>query len=202
VLLDEPFSGLDAPQRAALRKELRRLQLGAGLSSVLVSHDSEEAALLADEILVIARGRALQAGPTAAVLRYPASPEVAAILGFRNIFAGVADSPVSLKAGRLSILTEPHGLSPGVPVTWCIHPEHVGVIRRTVPGTQRAELLDIAQLGTFSLATLCLDGLLEIEARLGPGDDPPDPGEPCWVTFPPEEVLIWPRPAQLTEAAW
>ena len=54
VLLDEPFSALDAPVRDELRRELRRLQRETGLSTVLVTHDPEEAALLADEILVVA----------------------------------------------------------------------------------------------------------------------------------------------------
>ena len=64
VLLDEPLSALDAPVRQELRQELRRLQRDAGLSTVLVTHDPEEAAYLADEILVIADGQILQAGPS------------------------------------------------------------------------------------------------------------------------------------------
>ena len=74
VLLDEPFSALDAPVREELRRELRRLQREAGLSTVIVTHDPEEAALLADEILVVDEGRLLQAGPRAEVFARPASP--------------------------------------------------------------------------------------------------------------------------------
>ena len=62
VLLDEPFSALDAPVREELRRELRRLQREAGLSTVVVTHDPEEAALLADEILVVDEGRAAAGG--------------------------------------------------------------------------------------------------------------------------------------------
>ena len=71
VLLDEPFSALDAPVREELRRELRRLQREAGLSTVLVTHDPEEAALLADEILVVDDGGLLQAGPAGRGLRPP-----------------------------------------------------------------------------------------------------------------------------------
>ena len=67
VLLDEPFSALDAPVREELRRELRRLQRDAGLSTIIVTHDAEEAALLADEIIVIGDGGLLQAGPRAEV---------------------------------------------------------------------------------------------------------------------------------------
>jgi ABC-type sulfate/molybdate transport systems ATPase subunit len=62
LLLDEPFSALDAPVRDELRRELRRLQREAGLSTVLVTHDPEEAAILEDEILIVANGQVLQAG--------------------------------------------------------------------------------------------------------------------------------------------
>ncbi len=59
LLLDEPFSALDAPVRLELRRELRRLQRETGLATVLVTHDPEEAAFLADEVIVISDGRAL-----------------------------------------------------------------------------------------------------------------------------------------------
>jgi molybdate transport system permease protein len=81
VLLDEPFSALDAPVREELRRELRRLQRDAGLSTVLVTHDPQEAAFLADEIVVIADGQILQSGPSREVYHRPASPTVARLLG-------------------------------------------------------------------------------------------------------------------------
>jgi ABC-type nitrate/sulfonate/bicarbonate transport system ATPase subunit/ABC-type sulfate transport system permease component len=59
LLLDEPFSALDSPVRFELRRELRRLQQETGLATVLVTHDPEEAAFLADEVIVISNGGAL-----------------------------------------------------------------------------------------------------------------------------------------------
>src|SRR5208282_6818887 len=56
LLLDEPFSALDAPVRLELRRELRRLQRDTGLATVLVTHDPEEAAFLADQVIVISDG--------------------------------------------------------------------------------------------------------------------------------------------------
>ena len=90
LLLDEPFTGLDAPVRDRLRRELRRLQREAGLCTVIVTHDPEEAALLADEIVVLDDGRVLQAGTREQVFRAPSSPEVAALLGIANARRGVA----------------------------------------------------------------------------------------------------------------
>lgn len=99
VLLDEPFSALDAPVREELRRELRRLQREAGLSTVIVTHDPEEAALLADEILVVDEGRLLQAGPRAEVFARPASPQVARLLGIPNLTPAVVHAPGVLAVG-------------------------------------------------------------------------------------------------------
>ncbi len=73
LLLDEPFTGLDAPVRDRLRRDLRRLQREAGLNTVIVTHDPEEAALLADEIVVLGGGRVLQAGTRESVFHAPGS---------------------------------------------------------------------------------------------------------------------------------
>ena len=99
VLLDEPFSALDAPVREELRRELRRLQRDAGLSTVIVTHDAEEAALLADEIIVIGEGGLLQAGPRAEVFSRPASPQVARLLGIPNLIHGTVAEPGVIAVG-------------------------------------------------------------------------------------------------------
>jgi len=116
VLLDEPFSALDAPVREELRRELRRLQREAGLSTVIVTHDPEEAALLADEILVVDEGRLLQAGPRAEVFARPASPQVARLLGIPNLTPAVVHAPGVLAVGALgggALVGGPGGRVPG-----------------------------------------------------------------------------------------
>ncbi len=92
LLLDEPFSALDAPVRLELRRELRRLQHDTGLATVLVTHDPEEAAFLADEVIVISDGRALQSGTTRDLFTRPSSPEVARLLGIANLHRAVVES--------------------------------------------------------------------------------------------------------------
>jgi ABC-type sulfate/molybdate transport systems ATPase subunit/ABC-type sulfate transport system permease component len=157
VLLDEPFSALDAPVREELRRELRRLQREAGLSTVLVTHDPEEAALLADEILVVDEGRLLQAGPRAEVFARPASPQVARLLGIPNLIpatvaepgvlavgaaagTAVGDGPVSpgstVSSGNtgtrddagLLIAAPTSDLPVGADVLWTIRPDHITVL--------------------------------------------------------------------------
>ena len=99
VLLDEPFSALDAPVRAELRRELRRLQREVNLSTVLVTHDPEEAAMLADEIVVVSDGQVLQSGSCRDVYQRPASAEIGRLLGIDNLFEGVAGADGVLLAG-------------------------------------------------------------------------------------------------------
>jgi molybdate transport system permease protein len=89
VLLDEPLSALDAPVRAELRRELATVLAESEVFSVLVTHDPEEAFVLADELIVVSGGRVLQAGPAAELAAVPASAEVARLLGLPNVADGV-----------------------------------------------------------------------------------------------------------------
>jgi molybdate transport system permease protein len=225
VLLDEPFSALDAPVREELRRELRRLQREAGLSTVLVTHDPEEAALLADEILVVDEGRLLQAGPRAEVFARPASPQVARLLGIPNLIPATVAEPGVLAVGGppvgdgagsrddagLLVAADTSGLPVGADVLWTIRPDHITVL----PGgasngsgageTYPAVVDDVADIGTLTTLTV----------RLRTGQDPaPElrvrttalvtlaPGDACVVRLPPAEITAWPAaqaPADATD---
>jgi ABC-type Fe3+/spermidine/putrescine transport system ATPase subunit/ABC-type sulfate transport system permease component len=96
LLLDEPFSALDAPLRASLRQQLRVLQERIDAAMILVTHDPAEAALLADELLVLEGGKVLQAGPTDQVFSRPANETAARLLGAETVAAGVIVGATSL----------------------------------------------------------------------------------------------------------
>ncbi len=81
LLLDEPFGALDPETRATLQTELLALQRRLGFTTVLVSHDLGEALRLATRCAVLARGRLVQVGPPAELVRAPASDEVERLLG-------------------------------------------------------------------------------------------------------------------------
>jgi sulfate transport system ATP-binding protein len=81
LLLDEPFGALDAKVRAELRRWLRRLHDEQGVTTVLVTHDQEEAMEVADTIAVMNRARIEQVGPPREVYDNPASPFVMGFLG-------------------------------------------------------------------------------------------------------------------------
>ena len=178
VLLDEPFSALDAPVRSELRREVRRLQLG-GLSTVLVTHDAEEAALLADEVLILSGGRMLQAGPTAEVYTRPASAEVARLLGYQLLTGTVADGGV--RSGDLLVAADCRDLDKGQPVTWGVRTENVTI---RDGGAYQAAVIDSADLGPSVAVTLSWNGG-ELMARTS---------QPAGAkaAFDVEHALVWP----------
>ncbi|MCI2957011.1 ABC transporter ATP-binding protein [Agromyces atrinae] len=81
ILLDEPFSALDPRVRADLRDEIRALLLGVGVTTVLVTHDQDEALASADSVVVLAAGRVVQHASPRTVYQWPATPWVAAFIG-------------------------------------------------------------------------------------------------------------------------
>jgi ABC-type Fe3+/spermidine/putrescine transport system ATPase subunit/ABC-type sulfate transport system permease component len=195
VLLDEPFSALDAPVRDELRRELRRLQRETGLSTVLVTHDPEEAALLADEILVVAEGRLLQAGPRTEVYKRPASPQVARLLGIENLCPGVVAVPGEITAGSAHIAAGTSEIPAGTEVLWCIRPDHIAL---TGNGGYQAMVTDIADIGTLIVVTAQLDGGPELRIRTAGGTGL-SPGDSCQLGMDPADITLWPAPPSQPE---
>ena len=89
LLLDEPFSAVDKATRQRLYREIAVLRRGLNMPVVLVTHDLDEAAMLADRIAVLHRGRTLQTGTPRQVTTRPLSAEVARLVDLRNVFEGV-----------------------------------------------------------------------------------------------------------------
>lgn len=201
LLLDEPLSALDAPVRVELRRELRRLQRETGISTALVTHDPEEAALLADEVIVVVEGRALQQGATRHVYDYPCSPVVADLLGVRNVSDAVVMDGGRLRCVDGIILRAPaEGFAPGTPVLWRVRPTDVLVGTApgmaTAPGTAAdadaydARLEDVSWLGGRVDARVALGPGLVLEAD-GAGLDERAVGARVQVTISPDAVHVW-----------
>lgn len=197
LLLDEPSTGLDAPVRDQLRRELRNLQRDTGLTTVLVTHDPVEAALLADDVLIIADGRLLQAGSQAEVFSHPASPQAARLLGATNLLAGQICAPGELRAGQLSLATNRRDVPEGTMVTWSIHPAHV----RINGGDYPAEVIDRVALPAHDDLTLSLPGGLELVARTAPHPELV-PGNTCYIDLPADAITIWPTDPRYPTAFW
>jgi ABC-type Fe3+/spermidine/putrescine transport system ATPase subunit/ABC-type sulfate transport system permease component len=210
VLLDEPFSALDAPVRAELRRELRRLQREVNLSTVLVTHDPEEAAMLADEIVVLSDGHVLQSGSCRDVYQRPASAEIGRLLGIDNLFEGVAGAGGVLLVGENHAPGAPGGgvplglatgLSAGARLLWQVPPEALRV--RTGPSPSSANgatvdlgpgrVTDVVDLGRTVEVVVELSSGLELRARTL---EVPDlgVGAACRVETEAEAVSVWSGP--------
>ncbi|MBL4917511.1 ABC transporter ATP-binding protein [Szabonella alba] len=95
LLLDEPLSNLDAAIRRNLRGELRRLQQKLGITTIMVTHDQEEALSMADTIVLMRAGRIVQVAPPEELYSRPADLEAGRFLGVDNLLAGRPEDPVA-----------------------------------------------------------------------------------------------------------
>ena len=126
LLLDEPLSNLDAKLREEMQIELRQIQRTLGTTTILVTHDQNEAMSLSDRIVVMSQGRIEQIGTPQQTYERPASAFVSQFLGKTNDFAATIDrtsTPARLLAGSWSA-PAPAGLSG--PVTISVRPERIG----------------------------------------------------------------------------
>jgi ABC-type Fe3+/spermidine/putrescine transport system ATPase subunit/ABC-type sulfate transport system permease component len=195
VLLDEPFSALDAPVRAELRRELRRLQRDVSLSTVLVTHDPEEAAMLADEIMVVSNGQVLQSGSCRDVYQRPASAEIGRLLGIDNLFEGTAGGD-GVPAGLAT------GLPAGARLLWQVPPEALRVRPGPSPAGAggpaadlgRGRVTDVIDLGRTVEVVVELPSGIELRAR---ALDVPglSVGDACRVETDMDAMSVWSVPA-------
>jgi molybdate transport system ATP-binding protein len=163
LLLDEPFSALDNQVREKLRNDLVNIHSLYPITTVLVTHDLEEAFMLGDRIAVVNEGRIEDLGAPEEIFYRPGTRNVARFLGVRNIFDGrvaeVEGSSVVIEnpdLGRIrAVAAEGSGLKPGMEATFCIRPEEITV---AVPGEGHDE----------AHADNVLDGVVTASAPRGP----------------------------------
>ena len=126
VLLDEPFSSLDATLRADLRREVELILRDAEATALLVTHDQEEALSLADRLAVMREGRIVQVGAPEEVYGRPASRWAAQFVGEVNVLAGVArEGGVETELGRFDLRAPATGT-----VHVAVRPEQLEVTAR------------------------------------------------------------------------
>ncbi len=127
LLLDEPLSALDAKVRVYLRHEVRRLQRQLGITTIMVTHDQEEALTMADRIVVMDQGVIGQVGTPLQIYREPATSFVADFIGNMNFVPGTMAGPNTARFGNVNLACEVDGLAEGMEVTIAIRPEDIVV---------------------------------------------------------------------------
>jgi molybdate transport system ATP-binding protein len=169
LLLDEPFSAVDRSTRERLYRELAEMRRRLAMPVVLVTHDLDEALMLADRVVLLHRGATIQHGRPYDVLARPASVQAARLLGLRNIFEGVVEghregfTHLRWRGYVLEARYSP-AFSAGATVAWVIPSARVVLHRRDRPSRGEREnpvrgvLRDAVALGDTTHATLLVDG--------------------------------------------
>jgi iron(III) transport system ATP-binding protein len=183
ILMDEPFSGLDPHLRADLQSSMLTTLAEAGVAALIVSHDTEEALAVADQVAIIEHGRILQSGLPSEVYRAPKSLEAARALGAVWSLDGHAQN--GRVETRLGTFDSPFD----GPVVVCSRPEatlvtasndgHFNVIdRRGVGRFLTLKLQDVTGDGAFITAL--------VEAKTAP-----ERGQPVDLSLLPEDVFVF-----------
>jgi putative spermidine/putrescine transport system ATP-binding protein len=133
LLLDEPFAALDKALRLDMQIELKRIQRNAGTTTILVTHDQEEALSLADRVALLNRGKLEQFAPPTEIYDRPASLFVNTFVGTANVLEGIVAAPdgpnyrIDLDVGGSILATAPAPLPPGTRVKTCLRPEALAI---------------------------------------------------------------------------
>ena len=162
ILLDEPFSNLDAPQRDRVRREVRAILVEARATALFVTHDQEEALAMSDEVAVMRDGRIIQQGSPTDLYLEPADPWVARFLGEAEFLPGriEAGAAVHTEFGSFTTSASLRG-----EVEVMIRPEAV----RLVPNTAGCALVVHREFyGHDQLITLHHEGGRRLLSRTGP----------------------------------
>jgi iron(III) transport system ATP-binding protein len=163
LLLDEPFSNLDAALRGRVRAEVRDILRAADATAVFVTHDQEEALSLADRVAVMQRGALLQIGRPTELYTRPEHPFVATFVGDADLLPGESDG------GRVSTQLGATRTSAGAPrglVDVVIRPENV---RLRLDGAGHGRVQDITYYGHDQLIDVALADGHRVRSRSGPG---------------------------------
>ena len=185
MLLDEPFSSLDARLREALREDTLALLRESGAATLMVTHDPDEAMALADRIAVMQAGRLLQLGPPAEIYQRPADAFTAAFLGEVN------ELPGRVRGGRVETVLGPvpaPGMAEGAAVSVMVRPE----VLRLQPAGQgsAATLADARQIGeALVLRLVCADGTAVRIRQVG--GTAPAAGSAVGIGADPERLMVF-----------
>ncbi len=162
LLLDEPLSALDAKVRARLRREMKSLQRRLGVTTIMVTHDQEEALTMADRIVVMNHGVIEQVGTPTEIYREPDTLFVADFIGAMNQVPARSNGDGSLAIGSLTLRSRANDMAAGSDIIAAIRPEDIipyGVDEDDGSGEAgvnrlEAEVEEMEFLGSFWRVTL------------------------------------------------
>jgi molybdate transport system ATP-binding protein len=208
LLLDEPFSAVDAPARQALYRELAALRESMSTPMILVTHDLGEARRLADRVVILDAGRTLQSGTPAQIFASPRNARVAELVGIQNHFRGRfhKQQPGWARLGwgegdKVSLrVIDKNRIDDGAQVTWVVAGDRVELLPDGAAegNTLRCEVAEQLALGETSLCVLRPEQLADQHVTLNLSTAQlrslhAQPG--CWLrlAIAPEAIHIMPQ---------
>ncbi|MGH6945160.1 MAG: putative 2-aminoethylphosphonate ABC transporter ATP-binding protein [Geminicoccaceae bacterium] len=202
LLLDEPLSALDAKVRMRLRQEVRGLQRRLGVTTIMVTHDQEEALTMADRIVVMNHGVIEQTGTALEVYRDPKTPFVADFVGTMNFLSATVIDAGRVRLGEVELACKANGFAAGERVTVAVRPEGIIVNEGGAPpeNSFAAKVGWMEFLGHFFRADLETDALgsnrlvadfsINMVGRTGVAE-----GSAVTLVVPSERIRVYPETA-------
>lgn len=189
ILLDEPFSGLDADMRRQVRREVKEILAQSGLTAIFVTHDQVEAFDLSDKIAVMNRGRIDQVGNPENLYHHPESLFVARFLGLADLIPGkIREERVETALGNFLFVPTEEPLIDGAPVEVIIRPADVDVI----PSADgEASVVARHFRGSDNLYTIALPSGGSVRSQT-PWDFILELGTKVTITVEPMRVVVFP----------
>ncbi len=191
VLLDEPFSSLDASLRVQLRDEVRRLLTDVGVTAILVTHDQEEAMSFGDRVAVMNEGRIQQIGTPEQIYTTPISPWVARFVGEAVILPATLNS-ANAKTALGAISTGPTSPGPGSVV---VRPEQI-----TLSSGGDSTVIDVHYFGADTRYEIQVPGLAAPVVVRCPGPPRHRQNEQITVTLADSVAHAWSHDGDGTDA--
>jgi ABC-type Fe3+/spermidine/putrescine transport system ATPase subunit len=191
LLLDEPFGALDQNLRESLQIELRKLQQRLNLATVIVTHDQQEAMILADSIAVLRAGQVEQLAPPSIVYDHPATRFVAGFMGVDNILDAVVDGD-TLRLGPHAMAMPPGARRPNGPAAIAVRAEAIGLGDTATETGWAGRIAYVTNLGGRVLYEIDVDGVgrLKVEEPRAVGRPTRGLGEAVSVRLDPQSCTV------------
>ncbi|MBX2870077.1 MAG: putative 2-aminoethylphosphonate ABC transporter ATP-binding protein [Acidiferrobacterales bacterium] len=195
LLLDEPLSALDAQVRVKLRHEIKALQHQLGVTTIMVTHDQEEALTMADKIVVINAGVIEQIGTPEEIYNEPATQFVAGFIGAMNFVPAIINGENNIQIGQANFSFEPPWQRSTGKCIAAIRPEDIKVGSEGA-NTLEAEVMEVEFLGPFVRAELASEALGEhrIQADFSANrvrSEQLSTGSRLIVSLPPQSIRLY-----------
>jgi iron(III) transport system ATP-binding protein len=191
VLLDEPFSALDASLRVETRQAVAAILHAAGATALLVTHDQSEALSMGNEVAVLRDGVLAQVAPPEVLYRWPADAALAQFVGEAALMPGVVAAGFATCAlGRLELARS----APDGPADVMVRPEQIRFASRARPGAAEGQVVAVTYYGHDARVAVALDAGAEPVAARVAGHIAPERGARVWLSVE-GPVMAYPRAA-------